>query len=181
LAAILQQNRVLIDLITQLQGGRVFLDGSKDPERLVQFQKSSFWKIKAVHLVRDGRGIANSYMKHYRVGMAAAAREWSLSDLACKRARAVLPESNVLTVRYEDLCRHPSEVRKTILRFAGLADENNGNGSRSDFHILGNEMRLTNFKEIRCDEKWRHELHPADLHVFEKVAGIANRENGYHD
>ncbi len=179
LSAVLEQNRLLIDLITRIQRGQIFLDASKDPERLVHFQKSSFWNIKAIHLMRDGRGVANSYMKHNRVGMAAAVREWSLADLACKRARAVLPQPNVLTVRYEDLCRNPREMRNSIVRFAGLPAENNGNRSRSNLHILGNEMRLAASRDIRCDEKWRHELCAADLHIFEKAAGVANRENGY--
>ncbi|MCF7762185.1 MAG: sulfotransferase [Verrucomicrobia bacterium] len=177
---ILDQNRRLIELVTNLQGARVFLDGSKDPERLHQFRKRLPWPLKVIHLVRDGRGVTNSYMKHYGTGMTEALREWLWTDRACKRALSGLDSSQGMTVRYEDLCRDPKDVLGAIFRFAGIAENPATLRSEaSDFHILGNSMRLDRSKGIGLDEKWRSELSEENLGLFERLAGRCNQQYGY--
>ena len=176
----LEQNRRLIRAITSIQGGRVFLDGSKDPERLGQFLKPFAGKFNVVRLLRDGRGIANSYMKHYQAPMDTAAREVVRTDLACDRVLGRVPAANALTIRYEDLCRDPLETLRSIFGLAGIDPEPPARRSSArDFHILGNSMRLEFGKPIALDEKWRKELSTADLAAFERIAGERNRSYGY--
>ncbi len=177
---IMDQNRLLIDVITTIQGGRVFLDGSKDPARLNQFLARSLWKIKVIHLVRDGRGVVNSYMKHYRVDTRAAAREWVSAERECDRVLSRLSPSNVLTITYEDLCGDPQAVVGRILTFVGLDQTLQGTrSSASGFHILGNKMRLDSTGSIAVDETWKKDLRSEDLDVFEAMAGARNRRHGY--
>src|ERR1051326_8938481 len=120
LTKIVEQNRLLIEVISGIQRGRVFLDGSKDPERLNQFLNSSHWNVKVVRLIRDGRGVTNSYRKHYQVSMEEAAREWVATERACARVAALLTPTDVLTVKYEDFCEKPQEILLRIVRFVGL-------------------------------------------------------------
>jgi hypothetical protein len=180
LMRIVEQNRLLIDLVMKIQRGRVFLDGSKDPERLNQFLNSSLWKVKVIHLIRDGRGFANSYMEHCKVGMRAAAEEWIRTDRVCQRVLSRLPSSDALTIRYEDLCLHSEEVLVSIFAFVGLDPApKEKRSSSSDFHILGNSMRLDFGKTIKIDETWKNELRSQDLEIFESIAGAVNRAHGY--
>ena len=60
-------NLVLSRLVCDMQGGQVFLDGSKDSARLLHYLRSGEWDIKVIYLQRDGRGVTNSYVKHDRV------------------------------------------------------------------------------------------------------------------
>jgi hypothetical protein len=154
---IIEQNRTLIELITTIQRGRVFLDGSKDPERLKQFLDSSYWRVK--------------------VGIA----EWLKTEQACQRIFSQVPASDKITIRYEDLCGTPEKVTAAVFGFAGL-DVNNSNLGRrhSGFHILGNRTRLLPAREIVLDEKWRVDLTTRELAAFDRLASAHNRVNGYN-
>lgn len=170
-------NRRVMRVITRLQGGSVFLDGSKDPERLRQLDAAMGDRVFAVWLTRDGRGSANSYRKHYEVDMNEAARHWQNTTTACRRVAESFPAERVLKVRYEDVCEDPASLTEEILSFVGLP---NGKQSKEgEQHILGNAMRVKGDRPIVLDEKWRRELSSDDLSAFEKVAGAMNRKLGY--
>jgi hypothetical protein len=178
---IVQQNRMLIDVITQLQKGQVFLDGSKDPERLQQFLHSAHWKIKIVRLVRDGRGVVNSYMKHSSVGIRVGVREWLDVERACRRVLSRIPFCDRITVQYEDLCQDPQKVTRQIFRFAGLdPDKANSRERTGNHHILGNQSRLRSERQIILDDRWRHDLMPLELATFSRLGGVWNQTNGYN-
>ena len=176
----LERNRMLSEVILHLQGGKVFLDGSKDPTRLKYMQDSGLWDIKVIYLVRDGRGATNSYMKHYGSSMSVAATEWRNTRQAIERLQARVPTGSWLKIRYEDLCRDLDVTSAKV--FGHLGVETNA-ASRDFFsvenHILGNAMRLGNSSEIRLDEKWRRELSQGDLATFDRLAGDVNRKHGY--
>lgn len=177
---ILAQNRVMIELIALKQRAGVFLDGSKDAERAQQFIDSGEWKIRVVRLIRDGRGVANSYMKHHRVDMETAARELIRTEQANDRVMAMLPKEQTLLIKYEDLCAQPDTTVESVLRLTQCAPTPSvGNPPRSEFHILGNSMRLNKGKQVKVDEKWRAELSSADLRAFAAIAGKRNAKHGY--
>ncbi|MBA2433794.1 MAG: sulfotransferase [Chthoniobacterales bacterium] len=174
------QNRILIDLIASIQGGRIFLDASKDPERLTQLLLSKQWKIRVVHLLRDGRGVSSSYKKHHNVDMKSAAAEWLRTERACVHVAARMARKDVLTVKYEDVCREPQRTIEEIFAFAGLVHGISVNGAIPESgHVLGNAMRLSGGKRILLDERWRTELLPCDLRVFDAIGGDLNRRRGY--
>ncbi|MGI8960903.1 MAG: sulfotransferase, partial [Bryobacteraceae bacterium] len=135
---VVEQNRGMIDLITSIQRGRVFLDGSKDPERLNQLLVSQQWKIRVIHLLRDGRGVVNSYKKHQNVNIRAAAIDWFRTDRACLRVAGRMARKDILTVKYEDVCREPQRTIDEIFTFAGLIRGVLINGAiRESGHVLG--------------------------------------------
>lgn len=177
---ILETNFALSEVVSNLQVGTVFLDGSKDPIRLKYLLAADMWDIQVIHLMRDGRGVANSYMKHYGISMLTAAIEWRQAHEAAERLRARLPESAWIKVHYEHLCRDVDPTLRNIFGYLGLESD----AASQDFHsienhILGNTMRLSNSSEISLDEKWRSELSVADLAAFDRVAGNMNRKHGY--
>lgn len=177
---IVEKNGVIADAAKRIQGGDVFLDGSKDAIRLKYLVASNRWRIKTVHLVRDGRGMANSLIRHQGGAMEEAALEWRKTTEECERMAARLPNGSCVRVLYEDLCRDPDGVLRSILGFLGLdADPANRDFLSAEHHILGNSMRLTSSSEIALDEKWKSALTPEDLATFDQVAGDLNRKYGY--
>lgn len=177
---ILDRNRQMIEVICDLQGGAMFLDGSKDPIRVRLLSAAGHWRIKVIYLIRDGRGATNSYMRHYSVPMETAAREWCTVHRECDRVVRELGDGTCVRVHYEDLCRDPEPTMARICDFLGLRAGPVEFGSQaSEHHILGNQMRLKSTKEIKLDEKWKDALTPEDLNVFEQIAGEFNRKYGY--
>lgn len=177
---ILDRNQLLIELITAEQGRRVFLDGSKDPEQLQQLVKSRRWNVRGVRLLRDGRGIVNSYIKHHEVDVQSAAREWLRTERACARVTSGMAPEDVLTVKYEDVCEDPRREMNRIFQFVGLSKLNTLDSSEApQLHILGNAMRLNPDKSIQHDERWKTQLLPLDLDRFNEIAGSCNLQRGY--
>jgi hypothetical protein len=177
---ILERNRLLMELITARQEKRIFLDGSKDPEQLQQLLKSRLWNLKVVRLLRDGRGIVNSYMKHHQVELKSAVRAWLRTECACARATSAMSADDVLTIKYEDVCGDPRGAMNRIFTFAGLSSAGTPRFSKEpQLHILGNAMRLNPDKSIKHDEKWKIQLLPSELREFEALAGKQNRSRGY--
>lgn len=177
---ILEQNRYLIDAITSIQGAKVFLDDSKDPVRVKYFIESGRWNIKILYLIRDGRGVTNSYMRHNNADMLQAATQWISKIREMDKVINGLDSNAFMKVKYEDLCSDPEAVLKEIFSFACL----DANSVASDFkavkhHILGNSMRLGSSGEVRLDEKWKTALTQTDLDVFSRMAENINTRLGY--
>ena len=177
---VLERNRQIINVICNLQRGRVFLDGSKDPIRLKLFYLANYWNLKVIYLIRDGRGATNSYMRHYNVPMETAAKEWRFVHQESDTIAQELRNDKCITIHYEDLCGKPEETMARVYDFLGLnTDFDDLQFRSSEHHILGNQMRLKSTGEIRLDERWRSALSKEDLRVFGQVAGKMNRQYGY--
>ena len=173
-------NRAMIEIILDLQGGKVFVDASKDPVRLMHLARTGDYDVRVLQLVRDGRAVACSAMKNEGQTVEAAAREWLHTHQQIERLRAKLGGDRLLTVRYEDLCADP---QATILRaydFLGVPALVPVNSrSRAEQHIIGNRMRLRPMLEVRADEKWRLMLSRQDIAEFDRIAGRQNQSYAY--
>ncbi|HED16892.1 MAG TPA: hypothetical protein ENI64_08805 [Gammaproteobacteria bacterium] len=177
---ILDKIEKMIAAVCELQGGRVFLDGSKDPVRLQFLNQSGLWNVKVINLIRDGRGVTNSFMRHYEVGMNIAAKEWLHSINEIRKMETYLLPEQLMSVVYEDLCQEPDAVLTDIFEFIGI-DKSlvNTDFRNTSHHILGNSMRLGSTSEIRLDEKWKQSLGMEALDVFASIAGDSNKQLGY--
>jgi len=177
---VLDRNRMLIDVFCELRGTRTFLDGSKDPVRLWHLLRSQAWRVKVIHLIRDGRGTANSYMKHYQANMTVAALEWKETHQECERIKRTLGSGGSFTMRYEDLCSDPRATLEALLAFIEVDSSRMTLDLRTqDLHVLGNAMRLRSTDEIRTDERWRVDLSGEQLALFDRLAGNWNTRYGY--
>lgn len=133
-----------------------------------------FPEARFVHLVRDGRAVANSLLQvswwhgwhgpenwrfgslseqyreiweaHGRSFVALAAIEWRLIMDAVEVSRELIPQGRLLEVRYEDLCESPVAVMKKIVGHLPLdwSDELNK-------ALVRHPLRSRN-------EKWRTDL-----------------------
>lgn len=181
---------------------RVIVDSSKTAVRLKYLLRNPRLDVKIVRLVRDGRAVANTYMNPavfadasnpaLRGGgsgagggerqrpMALAAREWRRSNEEADAVLARVPPDGYLQIRYEDLCAAPSHFQTQVWRFAGLDERLPAAAFRTrEHHVIGNGMRLDDTRQVQADARWKSALQPADLQVFETVAGALNRRFGY--
>ncbi|MEW5757411.1 MAG: sulfotransferase [Pseudomonadota bacterium] len=178
--SILRQNLALIEVIARIQGGQAFLDGSKDPVRLKHLMQVPWRRVRVISLVRDGRGVTCSYMRHEQHTMEGALKEWLHTVREMEALGRLLKPTEHLVVRYEDLCRDHVQVLEQIYRFIGLEpSEAAPDFSRVEHHILGNNMRTKKIEQVRLDERWKTELISSDLAKFESQAGAINRRFGY--
>lgn len=173
-------NRAIIESVMRHQGGSMFVDASKDPVRLSYLTQTGDYSVFVLQLVRDGRGVLNSSLKHATDSVEFATREWRNTHEQIDRTAERLGESRRLVVRYEDLCADPPAVLHRIYRFLGVQPL----GYLPDFravehHVLGNRMRMRTTTEIRLDEAWRESLPPEALELFLRIAGLRNRMYGY--
>lgn len=180
LARLVERNRALADVVCEIQGGRVLLDSSKDAVRLELLADSGAFDLRVLHLLRDGRGTANSFRKRDGFPVARGARRWRTAHESFLALFERLPRESVLRVHYEDLARDPRATVDAVLAFLGLPTGGASLDWRAaEHHVFGNEMRLAGSSEIRLDESWRSELSAADLAAFHREAGALNRACGY--
>jgi hypothetical protein len=186
LGAVRARNVALAEVLRELTRARLVVDSSKEALQLKYLLGVPDLRIKAIHLVRDGRAVALSMIGHgLRADTRArtvdlAARSWSRRNESAADLLAGLPESQWIRIRYEDLCARPEAVLRQVCEFLEI----DGRHPVLDFrsrqqHVLGNDMRLKSTSEIRLDERWRTQLSREDLDVFERSAGQMNRQYGY--
>lgn len=178
---ILEQNFVLADLIRQKLGGSYFLDGSKDPNRLLYFLRSDKWDIHVIKMIRDGRAQCNSQRnkKYFHGSFGDAACEWKKTIHQIERVCAGVSHNRLHDLTYETLCAGPGEALDKVWDFLGISpiatEEHEINLKGEEQHILGNEMRTSSNITIRLDEGWKSKIGARELDDFERIAGSLNR------
>lgn len=142
-------------------GAPIYLDGTKSLRRAQLFAADGRCEMKALFLIRDGRGFCASYLKNTgRPSLAEAAKRWRAHIVRVDRFAKAFPSTPLLTVRYEDLCRSSEETMRTICRFLEIPYESLETGTMKEAHILGNRMRRTFSGAIVEDVSWRQKLDP---------------------
>jgi hypothetical protein len=178
---VVHRNERIIDAVCSLEGKSAFLDGSKDPVRLLQFIRSGRFDVKVIHLVRDGRAIVASYKKRH-ADLGYCLMLWKHKAIECERLKELVSGESILTLRYEDLCADVEGTLDKISDFAGVDRE----GARCLFpsetassHIIGHASRLQNAREIRLREEWQTILNQQDKMRFAAEDPGLNARHGY--
>jgi hypothetical protein len=175
------RNEALIESVLAVTGKRVFVDTSKDRLRLPLLRRYSALDLRAVHLVRDVRGVVASRLRRgATIDAREAARQWAVLHERIRRTLSALPEDKRIRVGYEAFC---SDVRGTLAqldRFCGVDPEQRpADLWPESHHIVGNEMRLKPSSEIRLDERWRAILSEDQLAAIRWAAGATSMRYGY--
>lgn len=196
----------IAESVLDMTGARVLVDSSKLAHRLKWLRRMPRLDLKVVHLVRDGRQVALTYMDEdtfadandpsmrrggwgagtegapasQRLPMQSAADEWRRDQVAAEHVLAGFERGEWTRVHYEKLCSEPRVELGRVFSFLGLDPARAAANFRSaQHHVVGNGMRLDSTSEIRLDERWRSVLSEADLRAFDAVAGDVNRAYGY--
>ena len=150
----------------------------------IGFLNEIFEDAKFIHIMRDGRGVANSLLhvnfwrgwqgpqgcrggslspedqaaweSYDRSFVALAALEWKIQMQAIETARQVLEPARFLEVKYETLCDKPMEIYRRVLEFADLPWS-------AEFE------RQVKGASIRNSDRWRDDLTEEQQAILEDL------------
>jgi Sulfotransferase family len=162
--------------------------GDKTPAYIGHVDRlAAIWPdARFVHLIRDGRDVALSVMNvPFGPNNAwAAARSWASVIRQGHKAVERYP-GRVLEVRYEDLVSKPAETVAALCDFLGLGyfDDMLAIEQADRSKVVADQSAwFTNVWSgitTAAVGKWRTELTPRQIEVFETVAGDELRALGY--
>jgi hypothetical protein len=157
---------------------RVVVDSSKHASTAFALRGAAGLDLCVVHLVRDSRGVVNSWMRSVerpgpggrtvpmpRYGAAKGALRWMLTNVECHALQAF--GAPVVRVRYESLVESPRFELNRVLRAAGSDVEDAllpllpgaRVRVRTDHSAAGNPMRFRNEPlELRRDDAWQWQM-----------------------
>ena len=202
LPGIQRANATLARCLLDVTGKQVIVDSSKMGLRLKYLLRNPDFDVRVIRIVRDGRAVALAYMDpagfadasdprlrqggmggdraNERQTMPEAAHQWRRSNEEAESLLAQLPRSRWIEARYEDVCRDTEGTLRRLYEFVGVDPARGGARLRSfEHHVIGNGMRLDTTTEVVLDERWRSELEPRHLQMFEAEAGALARRLGY--
>lgn len=152
--------------------------GLKDPQltEYIDTLKGFIPQSKFIVIVRDGRGVTNSYMENkWGLGTNAyyGAKRW-LNEVRQQQAFMAQYPDNFHFIRYEDLVADIENELKKICHFLGckFSSEMLNYDKKSSFYKQQRE-NIHTFKkpDKSLAEKWRTKLSPFEISVVEHVAG----------
>lgn len=163
-----------------------------------------------VHLMRDGRAVVNSRIRKYPEEAPRAIIEAWLAQIARTDELVAAFPGDVVRVRYEELASAPERTVQRICEALGVAYDpamlrfweadqhplggNNGtqflvareraSGARASIVELGERTRSyygAHPRAIVLDLRWKRELAPDALALFEALAGETNRRFAWEE
>jgi hypothetical protein len=163
--------------------------GDKTPSYVLSMRllASTFPEARFIHLIRDGRDVALSYLDadFGSKTLGQAAIYWDRFVRAGRAVGARLGPDRYLEVRYEDLVAEPESVLSEVCAFVGIpydagmlryherADRLVPSLSHNEHHRNLYKPPTTGLRD------WRRDLEPRDIAVFEALAGDLLDELGY--
>lgn len=149
--------------------------------------RALFPEAQFIHLVRDGRDVAES-LHRIAIGKKSAwanAHRWTRYLQAAETFQRQVPPGVYLEVRYESLVRRPDEELRRLFAFLGVDAAAAGRTvpeTRLKQHYLQRAPHHQLLDAPISDQKigiFRTGLTPRDVEVFEMVAGETLRRYGY--
>lgn len=171
----------LFRAVKDVSSAEILVDSSKRTRRAYLLAGSGLIQPKIIHLVRDGRGVAYSYLKRGHM-FKQAVSQWRDTNADIRDWLGSSESPTHISVRYEDLCARPVETSRRVCEFLGLEWEPKmmSFGQKTHHNVRGNPMRFTiNDSAIKLDETWKEALSAEDLNLFEALAGPLSRQLGY--
>lgn len=178
--------------VARITTSGTIIDSSKGPSRgwLYSLLPKSEFDVRYVHLVRDGKSVVSSMMKHYephkRVStpspwprLAAAAfstAHWVYMNLCCSLLGA-LHRQRYLLVRFEDLLRDPDATLRSLESFLDmdLTEPRRRVGAGEPFasghQLCGNRAKGAQVLQVKPRETPAEELPLGPSLVFLWLAG----------
>lgn len=124
-------------------------------------------------VVRDGRDVALSLMKQPwgEKSAHACARHWVKSMESLRRTRQTIQGDRLLIVQYENLLSSPGDVLGRINQFTGVG--------LTETEVEAAVCQIRSQLAAENHAKWRNEMTPDDLRIFEGLASAHLKEWGY--
>ncbi len=160
--------------------------GDKTPPffRKVDIFHSLFPQARFIHIVRDGRDVFDSWRKidQTKGNVSTIALDWCYKLSRIERSFSGIPESNKMTLRYEDLLQRTEESVRLVCRLldvpfeAGMLEF-----YRSSHKYIGTHHSKLIFRPVDSKNvnKWRKNLTRREIRSFTLLAGGSLRKYGY--
>lgn len=165
------------------------LYGDKTPRNLLYMRELAdlFPESRFVHLIRDGRDVALSYLDvgFGPVFLEEAALRWKRHLTKGRKVGRELGDERYLELRYEELVRQPETTLSEICDFLGMSfdaamlDYTSGSQRLIDETLFGYAHSNLKRKPTPQIRDWRHQLNAKEAGVFEVIAGDLLEELGY--
>lgn len=190
-------HRAVYRAALDVSGATVAIDSSKFPPLAIALAHDSGIDLRAVHIVRDSRGVAYSWSKTVarpetrdaedmpRYSPVHSATHWLSHNLGL----AALPHLGrpLVRIRYEDLVERPAEeVRRawSELGLPGPGELPMLQARTIDLHpthsVAGNPMRFrTGLTELRSDDEWRSRMAAGDRRIVTALSLPVLARYGY--
>ncbi len=179
---IIERNISLGESICRYFQKDYFLDASKNYLRIHHLKRNLKCPFKVIHLIKDGRGVFNSY-KRYQPSLSdqGAILKWKSANIRIENALTEIEAENHFRLLYRDLANDTERTLQKLFNFIGLDFSPNClNFQNQKHHIIGNtNTRLNKSNEIYYDEKWKDSLSASQLALFNKIGGDLNKKYGY--
>ncbi|PKG93000.1 sulfotransferase [Paraglaciecola sp. MB-3u-78] len=169
-----------------IEKGEELLWGWKEPLLTYELDvlERCFPDSKYILIIRDGRGVVNSYMDN-RWGLGTNAYTGALrwqKEVALQMAFAKKMQGKCLTIRYEDLVQNLPEVLAQLCDFIGVEFSPQMlefHNKKLDFQVNRENINTTKPADQSHSDKWRKALTSREIALVELVAGRELEANGY--
>lgn len=191
----LEQTVNLYRGILNAGGGDVVVDSSKYPSYLAMLNAAQGIRVDTVHLVRDPRAVAYSWMRVKvdpdnpdkempRLHPASTAAYWTVWNSAIERIGQ--GTDSYMRIRYEDVVASPRSALESILDSVGLRGKSlpftdDRSVMLETVHtVSGNPIRFQKGEvAIRGDSAWFSEMSPSDRRWAEIMSAPLRGRYGY--
>ena len=168
------------------QGSKIWGDKTPMNTLYLDWIGSVFPNSKFIHIIRDGRDVASSYIKMGRYDtILEAANRWIKSiELASSFGSKI--KENYMEIRYEDLVTKPEEIIKKTCDFINIVYDPEMLDHTKQVEKLGdtNKDHHSNLsKPISSDSigKWKNNLSESDQRSITKLLSNHLQRLGYVD
>ena len=151
----------------------MFVDTARDHQRPRYLAEMPLLDVKVIHLVRDPRGNVASIMKHTKVGVRKAARQWRHYNVEADRVRRRFPQCVVDAASVRGALPVTPGARSTVWPSSSASSRCRSPRclQNSERHVIGNSMRLKVLDEINEDLSWQPTLRGPDLRTIAGSSG----------
>jgi len=137
---------------------KFLVESSKSLRRLIDLDNSKEIDLRIIYIVRDGRGVLNSFLKRGK-NIIVIFLNWFWLNLCIKKFIKKIPTNQKIEISYERLANDPGFFVKSVNeKFSTKVPEKNLvkkiNAEKSKT-FCGNPMRKKKIKEIRLDSSWK--------------------------
>jgi hypothetical protein len=162
--------------------------GEKTPEHCMCWQpiREGFPNAQVIHIVRDGRDVAISW-RTTRFGpkhIYAQAKLWVSYVRQIESIGATMTADSYYRLRYEDLI---TDFEPTMHRLCDFLSEKFESDSMARFYLNDMEYNSDSLNRLNLKQpllmsntqKWKKQMNPQQLRLFEAVAGDLLEQMGY--
>lgn len=164
-------------LYASRSGGRRWLEQTPSYSTVACELAHMFPSAQFLHIVRDGRQVADSMCRMWRWSMQESAQQWLDHVSAVLRLEQQQP-ARVQRIHYEKLVSHPQQMMQQIFAFLGLPEEKAAASfiQNRPINTAPGTDEQTSVEKLQ--PRW-HDWSDDELQTFDRIAGELRRQLGY--